>query len=124
MPCSLQLICLKAPSTFSYLLPTFPTTSKINKSCFPAERRKQIRGQSPLQDENPDDDDYMDDSMKESDKNALNLIILALKDYETDMNNFAESLSKTERIKAGQKQFLLVHLSCDCWLNIPVSTRI
>ena len=32
------------------------------------EKRKKLRGRSPLQDEKADDEDYMDDAMKESDK--------------------------------------------------------
>nr|CAD7427223.1 unnamed protein product [Timema monikensis] len=61
-----------------------------------AERRRKLKGRSPLQDETPDEEDYMDDMMKHTDKMAIDRIMLTMEDYESDMTNFS-SPSQTRR---------------------------
>lgn len=56
-----------------------------------------MRGKSPLQDETPEDDDeYMDDSMKQTDKAAMDSILMVMVDYESDMNNYSNSSAKSD----------------------------
>lgn len=72
---------------------------------YKAEKRKKIKGKSPLQDETPEDEeDYMDETMKQTDKSALESIKLTMEDYETDMNNYAASSAKAERAKAAKNE--------------------
>ncbi|KAK9510055.1 hypothetical protein O3M35_004926 [Rhynocoris fuscipes] len=52
------------------------------------EKRKKAGSSSPLQDETNDEDDYMDDEMKATDKAALDRIAMILSDYENEMKNF------------------------------------
>lgn len=52
------------------------------------EKRKKAGSSSPLQDESVDEDDYMDDDMKATDKAALDRIAMILSDYENDIKNY------------------------------------
>nr|CAD7589424.1 unnamed protein product [Timema genevievae] len=77
---------------------------------YKAERRRKLKGRSPLQDETPDEEDYMDDMMKHTDKMAIDRIMLTMEDYESDMTNFSNSedrkISRTQEklIKLSQAQ--------------------
>lgn len=62
-----------------------------------AEKRKKVKGHSPLQDEPEEEDDYMDEDMKNSDKTANDRIMSILVDYDSDMKNYA--MPKSERSK-------------------------
>lgn len=53
-----------------------------------AERRKKLRGSSPLQDEKPEEDDYIDDEMQQADAAAIERINQVLQEYQEEMNNF------------------------------------
>ncbi|XP_014290302.1 RNA-binding protein 25 isoform X2 [Halyomorpha halys] len=52
------------------------------------EKRKKAGSSSPLQDESVDEDDYMDDDMKATDKAALDRIAMILSDYENEIKNY------------------------------------
>jgi hypothetical protein len=69
---------------------------------FVAERRRTLRGRSPLQDETPDEDDYMDEAMKHTDKVAMERIVATMEDYESDMNNYSGPLGKGDRSRSGR----------------------
>lgn len=58
------------------------------KSFSTDEKRKKAGSSSPLQDETNDEDDYMDDEMKATDKAALDRIAMILSDYENEMKNY------------------------------------
>lgn len=55
---------------------------------FLAERRKKLRGSSPLQDEKPEEDDYLDEEMQQADAEAHEKIKQVVEDYKEEMNNF------------------------------------
>lgn len=63
-----------------------------------AEKRKKIRGRSPLQDEPEEPDDYIDEEMRKTDEGALERIRIIVEDYAQDMKNYSgqstTSLSK------------------------------
>ncbi|KAJ9588357.1 hypothetical protein L9F63_018283, partial [Diploptera punctata] len=69
---------------------------------YKAERRRKLRGRSPLQDEAADEDDYMDEAMKQSDKLATERIAATMEDYESDMNNYSGQANK-DRTRADSK---------------------
>lgn len=54
-----------------------------------AEKRKKIKGRSPLQDEPEEPDDYIDEDMKKSDEAARERIFAILDDYKQDMQNYS-----------------------------------
>lgn len=68
---------------------------------YKAERRRKLRGRSPLQDEVVDEDDYMDETMKQADKATMDRIVSTIEDYESDMNNYAAQVAKAERAKTS-----------------------
>lgn len=47
-----------------------------------------MRGSSPLQDEKPEEDDYIDEEMQQADTQALERIKQVLQEYQEEMNNF------------------------------------
>lgn len=59
-----------------------------------AEKRKKIKGRSPLQDEPEEPDDYIDDEMKKIDQGAHERILSILEDYAQDMKNYSGMLNK------------------------------
>lgn len=63
------------------------------------EKRKKAGSSSPLQDESVDEDDYMDDDMKATDKAALDRIAMILSDYENDIKNYVPP--QNEEVKPG-----------------------
>lgn len=63
------------------------------------EKRKKTASSSPLQDESVDEDDYMDEDMKSSDKAALDRILMILNDYESEMKNYVPP--QAEEVKQG-----------------------
>jgi hypothetical protein len=69
---------------------------------FAADRRRKLLGRSPLQDETPDEDDYIDEAMKHSDKVAMDRILATMEDYESDMNNYSGPLGKGDRSRSGK----------------------
>uniref|UniRef100_A0A1B6CJ55 RRM domain-containing protein n=1 Tax=Clastoptera arizonana TaxID=38151 RepID=A0A1B6CJ55_9HEMI len=68
---------------------------------FKAEKRRKIKGRSPLQDEPEEEDDYIDDEMKRFDQTAQCRIACVLDEYESDMKNFTGYNNKTERTKSA-----------------------
>lgn len=68
---------------------------------FVADRRRKLRGRSPLQDENPDENDYIDEAMKHSDTLAMERITATMEDYESDMNNYSGPVGKGDRSRSG-----------------------
>lgn len=68
---------------------------------YKAERRRKLRGRSPLQDEAPDENDYIDEAMKHSDTLAMERITATMEDYESDMNNYSGPLGKGDRSRSG-----------------------
>ncbi|GLV45567.1 uncharacterized protein CBL_02587 [Carabus blaptoides fortunei] len=69
---------------------------------FKAERRKKLRGSSPLQDEKPEEDDYIDDEMQQADAAAIERINQVLQEYQEEMNNF-ESHKEEEALEKRKK---------------------
>lgn len=61
---------------------------------FKAEKRRKIKGRSPLQDEPEEEDDYMDEEMKKTDQTAQDRIRQILEDYEKDMKNYTEQADR------------------------------
>lgn len=53
-----------------------------------AEKRKKLRGSSPLQDEKPEEDDYLDEEMQQADAQAVERIKQVVEEYQEEMNNF------------------------------------
>lgn len=47
-----------------------------------------MRGSSPLQDEKPEEDDYLDDEMQQADGQAIERIKQVIEEYQEEMNNF------------------------------------
>lgn len=82
---------------------------------FAAERRRKLLGRSPLQDETPDEDDYMDEAMKQSDKAATDRIVATMEDYESDMNNYSGPLGKGDRSRSGRPWIVSQH----CGFTVP-----
>lgn len=68
---------------------------------FVADRRRKLRGRSPLQDETPDENDYIDEAMKHSDALAMERITATMEDYESDMNNYSGPVGKGDRSRSG-----------------------
>lgn len=61
----------------------------LNRYFLLAEKRKKIKGRSPLQDEPEEPDDYIDDDMKKIDEAAKERIHAILNEYEEDMKNYS-----------------------------------
>lgn len=90
-----------------------------------ADKRRKIKGRSPLQDEPEEEDDYIDEEMKKFDQTAQTRILSIVEDYETDMKNYSGYNTKTERTKSGKCQgtrtkILLKNLISPIFLVISV----
>jgi len=70
---------------------------------YKADRRRKLRGRSPLQDETPDENDYIDEAMKHSDALAMERITATMEDYESDMNNYSGPVGKGDRSRSDSK---------------------
>jgi len=75
--------------------------SELYLILFVADRRRKLRGRSPLQDETPDENDYIDEAMKHSDALAMERITATMEDYESDMNNYSGPVGKGDRSRSG-----------------------
>lgn len=75
------------------------------------EKRKKAGSSSPLQDESVDEDDYMDDDMKATDKAALDRIAMILSDYDNEMKNYVPP--QAEEVKPSKYCLqILYHFIC------------
>jgi len=78
---------------------------------YKAEKRKKIRGRSPLQDEPEEPDDYIDDEMRKTDEAAHERIRTILEDYASDMKNYSATNENEKRRPVTDRLTLLTQAS-------------